>query len=84
MLPYQVECLVWAPLALVNGSYTDKLVVCHSGHCSSQSITVSLMGKLLWTLGALVNLEINRNQVAMSAAYICLRFGTSSADQAVC
>lgn len=30
MLPYQVKCLTGAPLAFVNGTYTDKFLVCHS------------------------------------------------------
>lgn len=30
MLPYQMKCLAGAPLALVNGTYTDKFLVYHS------------------------------------------------------
>lgn len=50
MLPYQVKCLAGAPLALVNGTYTDKFLVCRAGHCSLQSSTVPPMGQLLLTV----------------------------------
>lgn len=30
MLPYQVKCPAGAPLALVNRTYDEKFLVCHS------------------------------------------------------
>lgn len=54
-MSYQVKHLAVASLALMNGTYTDKFS--HSGHCSLSRM-VPLMDKLLSTVGALVNLEI--------------------------